>query len=85
VSALRQTMIASKFVDRSDTPRLIAALESFSSPRSPEFPAGAVQINKADHQGAATIHVARVAGQTEQLLQSVPPEALPPIGSCKMS
>jgi ABC-type branched-subunit amino acid transport system substrate-binding protein len=85
VSALRQTMIASKFVDRSDTPRLIAALESFSSPRSPEFPAGAVQINKADHQGAATIHVARVAGQAEQLLQSVPPEALPPIGSCKMS
>ena len=85
MSALRQTMLASKFTGRNDTPRLIAALESFASPRSPDFPAGAVQINRADHQGAATIAIAQVAGQSEQLLQSIPPEALPPIGSCKIS
>lgn len=84
MSALRQAMLAAHFTGRADTPKLIAALEDFRSAAGPAFPAGDVEMNKIDHQGAATVAIARVAGQSEELLQSVPPGELPPLGSCRV-
>jgi branched-chain amino acid transport system substrate-binding protein len=85
MSALEHAMNTSGFTKRSDTPRLIGALESLDEPGGPTFPAGAVRMNAADHQGAATLAVARVSGQTEQMLDSVPADQLPTIGNCKIS
>jgi len=84
ISALRQTMLATHFTSRSDTQRLIAALETFAAPAGADFPGGAIQMNRADHQGTATVYIARVAGQTVEILQSVPPGDVPPIGTCRV-
>jgi hypothetical protein len=85
MSALRLSMLQVGFTGQSQTPQLIRALESFSALKGPDFPGGDVQMSEADHQGAASLTIARVSGQEEQVLQTVPAQDLPPIGSCKLS
>jgi branched-chain amino acid transport system substrate-binding protein len=82
ISALIQGMSNTGFTGRRDTPKLIAALQSTNAPLSAAFPGGQVQMNPSDHQGRAQIYIEKVDGQSEDLLQTVPPEDLPQIGNC---
>jgi branched-chain amino acid transport system substrate-binding protein len=84
MSALRLAMEAANFTGRPDTARLIQALESLSVTGGPDFPAGAMQMNRPDHQGSATVQIVRVSGQREEVLQTVPPENIPRIGRCQV-
>jgi ABC-type branched-subunit amino acid transport system substrate-binding protein len=85
MSALRLSMLDTGFTGSTGTPKLIEALASMEAPEGPDLPGGAVRMNAADHQGAATLSIARVSGQEEQLLQTVPAQDVPSIGSCKVS
>ncbi len=84
VQALKTGMIVANFTGRADTDKLIAALETVNIPLGPDAPGGAVMMNKGDHQGAQTVYVYRVAGaQQEELLATVQPDKIPPLGTCK--
>ncbi|HEY3058517.1 MAG TPA: ABC transporter substrate-binding protein [Chloroflexota bacterium] len=84
VQALKTGMIAGNFTGRADTDKLIAALETVSIPLGPDAPGGGIVMNKGDHQGAQTVYVYRVAGaQQEELLATVQPDKIPPLGTCK--
>ena len=41
-------------------------------------------MNKADHQGRATVFVFKINGQNEQVLDTVPPAQLPTLGNCQV-
>jgi ABC-type branched-subunit amino acid transport system substrate-binding protein len=85
VTALKTGMIAANFSGRADTDALIGALENVNIPIGPDAPGGGIIMNKADHQGAQTVYVYRVAGaQQEELLATVQPDKIPPLGSCKV-
>jgi ABC-type branched-subunit amino acid transport system substrate-binding protein len=76
---LRAAMAAARFSKRSDTNRLIAALEQTDSSGSPAV------FDAADHQGRIAEAIVRYAGQTEEPLSVVAAGDLPPIGSCRVS
>ena len=40
-------------------------------------------MNARDHQGVQTTYIAKISGQQEQVLNTIPPNKLPAIGSCK--
>jgi ABC-type branched-subunit amino acid transport system substrate-binding protein len=81
--ALKSAMISAKFTGRTDTEALVAALEKVNMPMGPDSPGGAIIMNPADHQGAQTVYVYRVAGpQEEELLSTVPADQLPKFNSC---
>jgi hypothetical protein len=76
-------MIASKFSGRADTEGLISALEKVNIPLGPDAPGGAIVMNAADHQGAQTVYVYKVAGpQQEELLSTVPADQVPKFNTC---
>ncbi len=84
--ALKTGMIAANFSGRADTEKLIGALENVNIPLGPDAPGGGIIMNKGDHQGAQTVYVYRVAGpQQEELLATVQPDKIPPLGTCKAS
>jgi ABC-type branched-subunit amino acid transport system substrate-binding protein len=81
--ALKSAMIAAKFTGRADTEALIAALEKVNIPLGQDAPGGAIIMNAADHQGAQTVYVYRVAGpQQEELLSTVPADQVPKFNAC---
>jgi branched-chain amino acid transport system substrate-binding protein len=81
--ALKTAMIAAKFTGRRDTEALIDALEKVNIPLGPDAPGGAMVMNPADHQGAQTVYVYRVAGpQHEELLRTVPADQVPKFNTC---
>jgi len=41
-------------------------------------------MNPTDHQAAQTIYLVKISGQQEQVLTTVTPDKLPPIGSCQV-
>ncbi len=82
--ALKNAMIAANFTGRADTEKLIAALETLNVPQGPDFPAGPFMMNKSDHQGRWQLYILRINGQTEEILQTIPPDQVPLIGNCKV-
>ncbi len=82
ITGLKEAMITAGFTGRADTAKLITALENLRAPQGPDFPGGAFAMNKSDHQGTMTAYIAKITGQKEQILTSIPPDKLPPIGSC---
>jgi branched-chain amino acid transport system substrate-binding protein len=84
VQALKAGMAASNFTGRSDTEKLIAALERLNTHMGPDFPYGGVQMSAADHQGKSPVYVYKVSGQQENILSTIPADQLPPIGTCQV-
>jgi ABC-type branched-subunit amino acid transport system substrate-binding protein len=81
--ALKTAMLNARFSGRSDTEALIAALEKVNMPLGPDAPGGAIMMNPADHQGAQTMYVYRIAGpQEEELLATIPADQVPKFNSC---
>jgi ABC-type branched-subunit amino acid transport system substrate-binding protein len=85
MTALKEAMIAAGFTGRKDTDRLISALERVKAPQGPDFPGGAFAMGRTDHQGAMTTYIAKVDGQREEVLSTIPPDKTPPIGACRVS
>ena len=65
--------------------KLIAALETLDEQPSEDFPAGRFIMNKADHQGRSQEFILRLNGQKEEVIKTIQPEELPPIGNCTIS
>ena len=84
ITGLKLAMIASGFTGRADTAKLITALENLKAPQGPDFPGGAFAMSKSDHQGAMTSYIAKVNGQKEEILATIPPNQVPAIGSCQV-
>jgi hypothetical protein len=76
-------MIAAKFTGRADTEKLISSLESLNVPQGPDAPAGAVSMNKQDHQARETNYVYKVNGQKDEIINTTPTDKVPGIGDCK--
>lgn len=51
MTALKMAMRSAGFTCFADTEKLISAFESPRMPQGPDFPDGAVLMNRADHQG----------------------------------
>jgi branched-chain amino acid transport system substrate-binding protein len=83
ITALKQAMLASNFTGKADTARLIKAFEKVRSGPSADFPGGSFTMNAADHQGVTTTYIAKINGQSEQVLTTLTPDRLPAIGSCQ--
>jgi ABC-type branched-subunit amino acid transport system substrate-binding protein len=84
ITGLKLAMIASNFTGKADTDRLITALQNLKAAQGPDFPGGAFLMSKSDHQGAMTSYIARVNGQREEVVSTIPPEKTPAIGSCQV-
>jgi len=82
ISALKLAMIASGFTGRADSTRLITALESLKAAQGVDFPGGAFAMRRSDHQGTMTTYIAKVTGQTENVVATITPDRLPAIGNC---
>jgi ABC-type branched-subunit amino acid transport system substrate-binding protein len=81
--ALKSAMVAGRFSGRSDTEALISALEKVNLPLGPDAPGGAIMMNPADHQGAQTLYVYRVAGpRDEEILATIPADQVPKFNTC---
>src|SRR5919202_1224923 len=81
--ALTNAMVAGRFSGRSDTEALISALEKVNLPLGPDAPGGAIMMNPADHQGAQTLYVYRVAGpRDEEILATIPADQVPKFNTC---
>ncbi|HYW25333.1 MAG TPA: ABC transporter substrate-binding protein [Terriglobales bacterium] len=83
ISALKLGMIASGFTGRADSAKLITALENLKAAQGADFPAGAFAMRKSDHQGTMTTYIAKVTGETENVVATISPDRLPAIGSCQ--
>lgn len=84
ITGLKLAMLASGFTGRKDTEKLVDALENLKAPQGPDFPGGAFAMSRNDHQGAMTSYIAKVDGQREQVVATIPPGQVPPIGSCSV-
>jgi branched-chain amino acid transport system substrate-binding protein len=81
--ALKTAMVSARFAGRADTDALIAALERVNMPLGPDAPGGAIVMNPADHQGAQTMYVYRIAGPTdEELMATIPADQVPRFNTC---
>jgi ABC-type branched-subunit amino acid transport system substrate-binding protein len=81
--ALKTAMVSAKFTGRQDSEALISALEKVNIPLGPDAPGGAIIMNPADHQGAQTMYVYRIAGpQEEELLSTIPADQIPKFNTC---
>lgn len=83
MQALKLAMRAANFTGKADTDKLIAAFETLNVPQGPDFPAGPLIMNKADHQGRLTTHLMQINGQKEDILATFPADQLPLIGDCQ--
>jgi branched-chain amino acid transport system substrate-binding protein len=82
MTGLKAAMLSSNFTGKADTAKLITALSKLKVKQGPDFPGGDLTMNASDHQAAATTYIAKINGQTEQVLNTIAPDKLPPIGSC---
>ncbi len=85
ITGLKLAMVASNFSGKADTAKLITALEKLNVPLGPEFPYGGMVMSPTDHQGSSTEYVYKINGQNEELLQTIPADQVPAIGTCKVS
>jgi branched-chain amino acid transport system substrate-binding protein len=85
VQALKAGMLASGFTARTDTSKLIAALEGLNTQMGPDFPYGGMQMSASDHQGKSPVYIFKVTGQQENILSTIPGAQLPPIGTCQVA
>jgi len=85
MTALILAMRKVNFTGRSDTDKLITALETLSVPQGPDLPDGPLIMNKDDHQARTTYYLLKVNGQKEEVVQTFPADQLPLIGDCKIS
>jgi len=85
MSALKLAMRASGFTGKADTNKLIASFETLTAPQSLEFPSGPMIMNKADHQGRLPLFIQKITGQREEIIQTIPADQVPLIGSCQIS
>lgn len=84
IKALAAAMKTAKFASGADdTDKLISALETLKIKQGPDSPGGDLIMNKADHQGKQTEYIARVNGQHEKVLETIPAEKVPEIGTCQ--
>jgi len=83
ITALKAAMINASFTGKADTQKLIAAMSKLKVKQGPDFPGGDFQMNASDHQGVTTTYIAKINGQQEQVLTTIAPEKLSPIGSCQ--
>ena len=49
-----------------------------------DAPAGDIVMNASDHQAAQGIYIVKINGQQEQVIQTLSPDKLPPIGNCQV-
>lgn len=84
MTAVASAMRAANFGGRGDTEALITALEQVNLPLGPDAPGGAIVMNKADHQGAQTVYVYKINGQQDDILQTIPADQIPPLGTCQV-
>jgi ABC-type branched-subunit amino acid transport system substrate-binding protein len=84
MTAVASAMRAANFGGRADTEALITALEQVNQPLGPNAPGGAIVMNKADHQGAQTVYVYKINGQQDDILQTIPADQIPPLGTCQV-
>jgi ABC-type branched-subunit amino acid transport system substrate-binding protein len=82
ITALKLAMIQSNFTGKADTQKLIAAMSKLKVKQGPDFPGGDFQMSASDHQGVTTTYIAKINGQQEQVLATLAPDKLSPIGSC---
>ena len=85
MTALILAMRKVNYTGRSDTDKLIAALETLNLPQGPDLPDGPLIMNKDDHQGRTTYYLLKVTGQKEEVVQTFPADQLPLIGDCKIT
>jgi branched-chain amino acid transport system substrate-binding protein len=72
LNALKIGMEMSKFQGRSDTDKLIEALEGLELKAGPDFPQGDKTIRKEDHQAFPQEFIFEVSGGTYHLRETVP-------------
>jgi hypothetical protein len=60
-------IVESGFRSRSDSQKLIAALEQLNVPASQGFPSGALRIRKSDHQGSMPEYIAVIEDGKERV------------------
>ena len=82
ITGLKTAMLSASFTGKADTPKLLTALSKLKVKQSADFPGGDMTMNASDHQAASTTYIAKINGQTEQVLNTIAPDKLPPIGSC---
>jgi branched-chain amino acid transport system substrate-binding protein len=85
ITALKTAMVKSNYQGKGDTDKMIAAFETLDEQGSIDFPVGRFIMNKNDHQANAQQYIIKLNGQQEEVLQVVPAEEIPSIGSCKIS
>lgn len=84
IKALAAAMKTAKFASgENDTDKLISALETLKIKQGADSPGGDLIMNKADHQGKQTTYIAKVNGQKEKVLETIPAEKVPEIGTCQ--
>lgn len=83
ITALKLGMLSSNFTGKSDTSKLITAMSKLKAKQSADFPGGDFQMNASDHQGATTTYIAKINGQQEDVLATIAPDKLAPIGTCQ--
>lgn len=84
IKALAAAMKSAKFASgENDTDKLISALETLKLKQGPDSPGGDLIMNKSDHQGKQTTYIAEVNGQNEKVLETIPAEKVPEIGTCQ--
>jgi ABC-type branched-subunit amino acid transport system substrate-binding protein len=84
IMLLKLGLQRSNYQSRSDTDKLIAAMETVDEQPSADFPAGRFIMNKDDHQGKAQQFIIKLNGQNEEIVQTIKAEDAPQIGSCKI-
>ena len=57
-----------------DTEKLISALENLNVPQGPDAPAGAIVMNKQDHQAKETNYIYKVDGQKDDIMKQLKQE-----------
>jgi len=85
MNALKLAMRAAQFTGRADTEKLVGAFENLQMPQGPEFPGGAIILNKSNHQGQMTFHLLKIDGQQDELVQTFPADSLPTTGDCTVT
>jgi ABC-type branched-subunit amino acid transport system substrate-binding protein len=83
ITALKQAMLDANFTGKADSAKLITAMEKLKAKQGADFPGGDFQMSASDHQGATTTYIAKINGQQEQVLTTLAPDKLSPIGTCQ--
>ncbi|MBV9582639.1 MAG: hypothetical protein JO057_28985, partial [Chloroflexi bacterium] len=85
IMLLKLGLQRSNYQSKSDTDKLVAAMETVDEQPSADFPAGRFIMNKTDHQGKAQQFMLKLNGQQEEIVQTINAEDTPEIGTCKIS